>query len=367
MIEVLQVISDANIGGAGRWLLNVLNKYDKNSFNISVALPQNSMLIEPIEKYNIEIIEVPYMADKSFDIRAVLFFIKLFKKKKYDIIHTHAGFSARIGAKVCNSGKIIYSKHCIDNERNFKLKLSSYISSYFCDKIIAVSESAKECMVENAMPEDKIKVIYNGVERIGELTEDQKNKIRKKYYINDNELVVSIFARIEEIKGHDFFIEAAETLLKKYNLKFFIVGTGSKEDKLKQSVKDKGIEDSVIFTGYLKDITELMNITDINVVSSYSEALSLSIIECMSLGIPSVVTNTGGNTELVFEGINGVLVPVGDSQSIAEGIEKLVNDKELRKRMGFENKRIMEEKFTSITMTNDLEKFYKLIIHNEKD
>lgn len=362
MIKVLQVISDTNIGGAGRWLLNFLKEYDKNCFNITVALPKESMLKNEVEDLGIKIIEVPAMAEKSFDIKAVRFFVKFFKNNKYDIIHTHAGLSARVGAKICKSGNIIYSKHCIDNIGIIK-KISYYVNNYFCDKIIAVANAAKKSMILNGMPDDKIEVIYNGVEKIKNISEERKINARKKYGVNDNDILISTFARLEEIKGHKFLIRAADILLStNKNLKFIIVGTGSQEEKLKKQVNDLGIDENVIFTGHLNDVTEVINITDINVVSSYSEALSLSIIESMSIGIPCIATNTGGNPELVHNGINGILVSVANSDSLVKAIKRLVDNKELREKMGYESLIKMEENFTSKKMAEKIEKLYKTIV-----
>ena len=101
MINVCQVVSDTNIGGAGRYILNYVKNFDRENFCVTVLIPENSMLKPELLKFSdISVREVPYMADKSFDRRAIAEIKKVFKEIKPQIVHTHASLSARIAAKL---------------------------------------------------------------------------------------------------------------------------------------------------------------------------------------------------------------------------------------------------------------------------
>jgi glycosyltransferase involved in cell wall biosynthesis len=98
------------------------------------------------------------------------------------------------------------------------------------------------------------------------------------------------------------------------------------------------------------------------VISSISEALCLSLIEGMSLGKPSVGTNTGGVPEVVKDGHNGFLVPVGDSRLLADAVQKLVEDPKLRKIMGDRGRLVVSDKFSAASMADRIEKLYQAVL-----
>ena len=118
---------------------------------------------------------------------------------------------------------------------------------------------------------------------------------------------MSIVARLEDIKGHDYFIEAADRLLHKgIKARFYIAGTGSYENHLKEKVKSMNRQEQIIFTGFISDVDKLMSITDVQANAAFgTEATSLALLEGMSLGIPAVVSDFGGNPGVIKNGQNG--------------------------------------------------------------
>lgn len=116
-------------------------------------------------------------------------------------------------------------------------------------------------------------------------------------------------ARLNAVKGHKYLIEAAEQLKKEgRSIKVLIAGTGDMQEELKKSVKQKNLEDVVIFVGFITDVKPFLSILDLQVNASYgTEATSLALLEGMSLGIPAVVSNYGGNPGVITNGENGYL------------------------------------------------------------
>ncbi len=365
MIKVIHIISDTNIGGAGRWLLNFLKYIDNEKFNITIIMPEGSLLEDEIIKleiHAIKLIKVDGMADKSFDINIIESLYRLLKTKKPDIVHTHASLSGRISARLAGVKNIVHTKHCIDEvlNRGVKKWTGAFVNSILSDKIIAVSEAARANLLASGINTKKVITIYNGIEALKELTEEYKNISRKKFGINRDEIVVSVVARLEEVKGHRYFIEAAGKVLEEYEqVRFIIIGTGSQEDKLNKMVEAFELKDKVIFAGHIEDITELMNITDINVLPSISEAFGLSIVEAMSLGKACIATKTGGIPEVIEDGKNGLLVPIRDSDVLAEAILRLIRDSELRNSLGIFAREKAEHDFSARTMTNKVAELYE--------
>ena len=112
MIKVLNIISDSNIGGAGKCVLNFLKYYDRKKFAVKVVVPRGSLLKPEIEKLGTKVIEADGITDKSFDLKAVKNLRKIISRSNPDIVHTHGSLSGRIAAKLCGK-KIIYTRHSV--------------------------------------------------------------------------------------------------------------------------------------------------------------------------------------------------------------------------------------------------------------
>lgn len=366
MLKIIEVSSDTNIGGAGRCLLVLIGELNKTEFEPIVILPKNSLLKEKTEALGVRVCEADIAPDKSLDFSDIFKFVKIFKREKPDIVHTHASMSARIAAKLCGI-KTVYTRHSVFPpspriSKGLGKWINGNINNFFADKIIAVAEAAKDNLVKTGVSPKKIQVILNGVYPLEEKAD--KVALMNRFGIRDGEKVVSIVARLEEIKGHDYFIDAADLLLKKgYNIKFFVAGTGSYEKHLKEKVSSLNRSNDIIFTGFLTDVDNLLRITDVQVNASFgTEATSLSLLEGMSLGIPAVVSDFGGNPGVIKDGENGFIVPQKNAEKLAAAIERLLFDESLYKKLSNGSKEIFSERFTAQKMTEQTEEIYKKLM-----
>lgn len=372
MKKIIEVSTDTNIGGAGKCLVTLLKNFDYSRMAVKVILPPGSLLKREIESIGAEVIEVEGIAEKSLDIRSIGRLRKIFKEEKPSLVHTHASMSARIAAKQAGA-KVIYTRHSVfpPSKRltTFPGKqINGFINNHYSDGIIAVAEAAKDNLTDTGVNPKKISVILNGVDGLKPAEKNEKALIRKRFGVEDGETVISIVARLEEVKGHKYFIEAAKMLLDEgRNLKFFIAGTGSCEAELKQMAAAMGVSDRVIFTGFIQDVDRLMRITDIQVNASYgTEATSLALLEGMSIGVPAVVSDFGGNPGVIKNGLNGLVVAKENSAALKAGIGELLSDKALYDKLSEGSKEIFEKEFTSARMTENTEKFYFEIMEGSR-
>ncbi len=370
MIKVINVISDTNIGGAGRLLLTYLAHADKENFDISVVLPKNSLLKPHLETLCIKFFEIDAMSDKSLDFKAISELKEIFKREKPDIVHSHASMSARIAARSVGC-KVIYTRHSVFPpspyiSKGIGKKINGAVNNYYADGIIAVAEAAKQNLLDTGVCEDKIKVILNGVEPLNVSSEEKKAKTRKLFNISDDEKVVAIVARLNPVKGHEYFIRAAKIVSDAgINAKFIVAGTGDIMDSLKQLASEINISDKIVFAGFVDDVESLMNICDIQINASYgTEATSLSLLEGMSLGVAAVVSDFGGNPGVISDGQNGFIVPQKAPQAIADAIIKLFSDDSLMESIKNGAKEIFAQKFTAEIMSRNIENYYVQIFGN---
>ncbi|MBE5821936.1 MAG: glycosyltransferase [Clostridiales bacterium] len=371
MIKVLNVISDTNIGGAGKCVITYCSNYNKEKYEIVVVMPKDSLLKPEIEKTGVKIIEIDGLKDKSFDIKAIKILKKIIKEEKPDIVHTHSSLSAKIAAKSFKNIKIVYTKHCVfppSSKYKYKIfKLAyKFVTESLSHKIIATAQKAKEDLIYQGVSENKIEVILNGTTSLNILDENKKKEIRKRYNLTEEDKVIGLLARVEEYKGHKYFIDAAKIIIDEWgsNYKFLIMGTGNYEQQAKKQVKELGIEDNVIFTGFISNVEEMLNILDVQVNASYvSETTCLSLLEGMSIGLPAVATNCGGTPFVIISNENGMLVETESGKAIADGIKNVLSDKEKYEYMKKTSIKIFNEKFTSKIYAENIEKVYESMVN----
>ena len=360
-IKVLHVLTDRNIGGAGRWLLYYLKYHNRNEFEVKAVLPHDSLLVPAVKALDVPVIAMEEREDKSFDKKAMKALVQLFKEEKPDIVHTHASMTARMAARAAFVPSVFNTKHCMESAPGLlpKKLVRREVNAAFSDKIIAVSRAVRRSMVHAGTSPEQIAVVYNGIEPIAIPTAEEKAALLQSYGGKDGEKAVGMVARLEEVKDHETFLLAAQNVLEnRKDVRFYIVGDGSLRDELERRVYELGISSNVTFTGFVKDVEKIEAALDIAVITSKAEALCLSIIESNIAGVPAVGTDSGGVREVIKHGETGYLVSVGDSDRLAERIEELLADDAKRKAFGEHAKKRAESMFMADQMTQRIEKLY---------
>ena len=340
MIKVLSVISDTNIGGAGRVLINYLKYYDRENFSMVVALPKGSMLKERLAKFNIPIYEIDGMADKSMDFGAIKELKKVIKAENPDIVHTHGSMSGRIAGRQC--GKVvIYTRHSAFPVSNRIKKgpgrfINKKINEHYADRIIAISPAAAENLTEGGISPDIIDIMMNGVEPVKRLPDEEVWDLKEDFGIGPENFTVGIIARIEDYKGHMDILQAVKNIVDTgRKIKLIIAGSGSYEREVKDRIKELGLENNVVFMGFVSDVASILSIIDLQLNASWgTETSSLSILEGFSMGIPAVVSDYGGNPCLVEDGVNGLIFKRRDPDDLTRCILKIMDSEELLDGMG---------------------------------
>ena len=360
VIKVLNVISDTNIGGAGKCVLTFLKYYSKDEFDLAVVIPKNSLLKPEIEKLGARCIEVDALADKSLDFKAVSRLLKIFKAEKPDVIHCHAAMSARIAGRLYKRAKIVYTRHSVFEpspaiSRGIGKRINGFVNNATADRIIAVADAAKDNLTKTGVSDKKITVIQNGVEPLKPLPESEKQKIRSEYGVGENDFILGIAARLNEVKGHIYILEALKMLIDDgiTNAKLIIAGTGDYEDTIRRKIAELNLGENVVMAGFVKDVSGFMNILSVNVNASFgTEATSLALLEGMSLGVPAVVSDFGGNPGVIEEGVNGYLFESKNSRQMYEKLKLALQNGIALKDMC---KKVFEERFRAEIMTEKIQ------------
>ncbi|MGM9682162.1 MAG: glycosyltransferase [Eubacteriales bacterium] len=372
-IRVAEVITDTNIGGAGRLLLTRLRNTDRSVFETTVILPRGSELEGELEDIGYPPVCVDRCRDRSFEVLGIPDFYRLFRSLRPDIMNAHGCLSARLGAALAGVPVRIYTRHCayevpkamtVFPMRNINRAVNDILNT----KVIAVAEAAARNLTDTGIRRESVKVIINGVDRLPVYGQAEKTSLRKKLGISEKAFVCGMCARLEDCKGIDTFLRAARILLRdggEYG--FVIVGKGSMENELKTLARALGISSRVVFTGFVSDVSHYMNIFDLNInCSRGTETSSLSISEGMSIGKPCVASAYGGNPYMVRHGENGFVFPVDDFHSLAQTIKKTASDPKLYRRLSENALLRYKTELNSKNMTRKTEELYSSLFLAEQ-
>jgi glycosyltransferase involved in cell wall biosynthesis len=200
----------------------------------------------------------------------------------------------------------------------------------WCDRVVCNSQAAAARLHKARIRPEKLVVIPNALPSKAFAAATPALPV-----ISSGVRVVMIARMNDPAKRHDIFLQAAGRLAAKHlKLEFILVGDGPLRPGLEAMAAKLSLREQVIFLGERHDIPAVLAASDISVLPSMSESLSNSIMESMAAGVPVVACRAGGNDELIRDGENGFLVPTADAEALAERIDTLVQQPELRKSLG---------------------------------
>ena len=353
---------DGKMHGVGRFFLNVLPRFDETKYNVILCVLRKKDALADL--FISKGIKIKYLGKTKFDPSTVLTLLKIIREEKIDLLHLHQYGSTNFGRLAGLIGGIPIIIHSHDADPNYPLyqKIADFLLARSTDKVIAVSESAKESTIEKrSIREDKVVVMHNAIplEEFRELTPDQKEEERRRLGINPDYKIVGTVTRLREEKGNNYLLEAAAEVLKVFpKTVFLIIGDGPLRDDLQILNKKLKIEENVIFYGFSRNTQRLYSLFDIKVIASVTEGFSFAIVEAMAMGKAIVATDVGGPKEILKDGETGLLVPPKDSRALAQKIIYLLENDQERERLA-RNAQIASEKFNIVVYIRKLEKEYE--------
>ena len=289
---------------------------------------------------------------------------KYLKKSKIKILHLHnptALFYGTLAGKIAGTPCIIYTEHGRDFSSSTKVRIANGLLCKIVNRVVVVAEHGKRYLVEHeGVNEKKITKIYNGIDsqRFGRI--HNSKFIRRILGIADDQPVIGIVARLDPIKNHACLIRAMKIIATRLpEAVLLIIGDGPLRIELESLTTNLGLQNHVKFLGARSDIPELLSVMDVFVLSSFSEGLSLTLIEACAAAKPIVATDVGGNAEIVKHESNGFLVPSDQPEDLAKAILEILTHDAKAKLMGEMGRKQFEEKFTLDVMVKKYEYLYK--------
>ena len=230
----------------------------------------------------------------------------------------------------------------------------------WCDRVVCNSQAAAARLRQFGIRANKLVVIPNA------LPGTAFAPTAPALPVISGGLRIVIIARMNDpAKRHDVFLQAAARLASKHpRLEFVLVGDGPLRPGLEAMAAKLGLGERVIFLGERLDIPAVLAACEISVLPSTSESLSNAIMESMAAGVPVVACRVGGNKELIRDGENGFLVPPSDAEALAERIDTLVQQLELRKSFGVVARKDAR-RFSTEKVCGEYERFYASLLEEK--
>jgi len=352
-INILHILQNSNIGGVQRQLLSLLNAYDKDLMNpVVCCFKAKGEIGEQMEKSGFEVVDFHIDRHYRFSPGIIRRLYTLMKERNIHVVRAHkysASLYGRIAARLAHVPVVITSVHGnYRKDLRFERKIANKMLSRITDRIVAMSESIRADIIkyDNIDPE-KVLVIRNGVDTVMFSPLVNAGDIREELALKDNETVIGFVGRLVPAKGLQHLIGAFEVARAEIGeVKLLIVGTGYLMEQLKALAYEKGLSDYIMFLGERTDIQQLLGVIDIFVMPSIAEGLPNALLEAMAAARPVIVTCAGGMGEIIQNGVNGLVVPVGDETSLLAGLRKLVKDRSFAKALGAAARQGIEDKYS---------------------
>lgn len=349
-INVLHLLLSLETGGMERFVYEHCLEIDKDQFNVSVCcIDRLGGFYESLNNNGVKV-DLLQKNQKHFDFIFPLQLSKYLKNRKIHILHIHSGafFHGSVAGFLARTPGIIYTehgRHLVEPKIIFAL---DKISSVFTHKIITVSPDLANHLIEKIkLPSNKIVTIINGVNTNCFMPRDKSNILLTELGIEADYKIIGTVGRLAFVKDQLTLIKSFSKIIEKIpKSKLVLVGSGPCEEDLRAHVKEFGLCRAVIFTGNRTDIPEILNLFDVFVLPSLLEGTSLSLLEAMASGVPSVVTNVGGNPNVIENGYNGYLVEQKNFAEMADKIIAILENNEVANAFGRNSRRSVQSKYS---------------------
>jgi len=353
---ILFLHNKTRISGGEQSLLSLFDNLDRTRFIPYLIVPSYGPFAVEAKKRGVFVSCLPVPKLRFLNAFALInAFIKLCMYCKHLEISVIHSYTPRNNILSVITGKIL-GIPVIWHERNIPVNGEKDISrrySFLPKSIICNSNAVAERFRTKKGNPAKVSVITNGVDTNSFFPGNPPKELKEKLSPQSNP-VVGLVSNLGKRKMPEYFLDAAGQILKTLpNLLFLIVGGEfSEEDKgrqkeLEDKVKESGINEQVFFTGFVPNVVDYIRLFDIGTAVTEKEACSRAILEMMACGKPIVGFNTGGNPELIENGVSGKLVEFGNIPALAEAIIGLLNDDAKRKAMGVKA-RLRTERFFDV-------------------
>lgn len=364
--NILFVSHSAELYGAERMLLQIIEKIDKTKFNPYLILPARGPFEGEAKRLNIPTVLIPFkwwVTEKSkvwkqpfswiWNIKSVLGIVKIIRQRNISLVFSNSSVASS-GALAARVVKIphVWSIHEILRGReslvSFLLGNRTLVRwiSRLSTRIIVNSSASRRAFDQDG----KVRLIYNGLDT-GHQCFPSNRELRQTLNLDEQDIILGIVGKIYRGKGQKEVILALDQLHRDHpRLRLLIVGEIKDRAyyrELSKIVNERNLSEYIRLTGYRKDVLNLLRLMDILIVASVLDSFGLVALEAMAVGTPVLAVAKGGLPEIITHGRNGFLFESSKPEKIAEGVENILQNPSKMAEMREHGQLTVKEKFTT--------------------
>lgn len=376
-IKALHLISGGDTGGAKTHIFSLMKGLEDLAQTKIICFIDDTFYRQALDRgIDIEL----YQQKRRSDMSVVKKIADLVNREGYDLVHCHGARANTIA--IFLKGKInvpmlttIHSDYLLDFKDTFyKDLIFTPINTFALKKFdyyVAVTENFKNMLVSRGFTENKIYTLYNGIEMEKPKDLMSKAEFLEKYKLAklaQGKFLIGQAARLDNVKNVQMTIKTFKKIREhRDDFLLLLAGTGEEDEKLKNMVSEYGLEESVVFLGFVKENLSFFNAIDLNLLTSISESFPYVILEAAKMKVPSIATSVGGLSEMIRYGVDGYLVEVNDYKALAEKIEFLMDNRDVLEKFGRSIYDRVSKNFSSQAMAKTQEEIYADILRRTED
>lgn len=362
-VRVAQFVDTTFYGGAEALMVEFAARLPALGYDVEVFHFDNPRFVSECVKRNITVVDVPgahaYKSVRTLP-KFCVQFARLLRRRRISLLHSHLLGSVTAGAFTSRLACIphvgtLHDLYTIDDEPRYIHMLQT--AAFLGTRLVTVAHTMERFYRSLGwFPRTRLTTIHNGID--GASASGVRSSVRTTLGLPETAVVFASVGRLVAIKRHAMMVDALAAVPATLDARLLIVGEGGETASLHRKVAQLGLSDRVVFLGFREDVHTILAASDAFLSTSSSEGLSCSIIEAMSAGLPSIVTDVGGNRELVDDGRSGFVVD-GTSAAVAGAMARIAADANLRTTMGRTARAAFEDSFRVEHMIDKYDALYR--------
>ena len=340
-MKILHVETGLHLYGGAQQVAFLLGDLATRGVDNVLVCPPDAAIGHHFAHSAVQVCEVSCNGDA--DVGFVARLRRVLREQRPDLVHLHSRRGADVlGALAARLEKIpvVLSRRVDNPESRTWVKLKYRLH----DRVIAISQGIADVLASEGLPASKLRVVRSSLDPKPWQQPDPRAVFLAEFRLPTDVLVIGVVAQLIERKGHRVLFDALRTLPERARLRVICFGQGPLEETLRREAADLG--ETVRFAGFRKDLGRWVGSLDLLVHPALMEGLGISLLQASAAGVPIIACRAGGMPEAVADGESGLLVEPGDAAGLAAALSRLIDDPDLRTRLGAQGRSRIEREFS---------------------
>ena len=369
--RIFFLLDSLNVGGTETQAVELARRLDPADYEVTLGcLRARGPLLERLQNSAVSLREFHPNGgmDSPGGIYQLLRLTVFLRRGKFEVVHTHDVWSNLLGvpaARLAGVPVIISSRRDLahldwyQSKRRVWLRRIQNLSAV----VLANATPIREALIaEDMFAPEKVRVIHNGID-VEKFARVNRDRDRILPGVGHGTLIVLVGNMHSDVKGHPLIISAAPAIVGEFpDTRFVFVGDGARRQEFEHQASALGLAQNVMFLGQRNNIPEILACCDIGILPSKAEGLPNAVLEYMAAGLPAVASNVGGNSEIIRDGITGLLVPPQDSQALSSALLRLLREPVLARCVAESGQAYVRENFSFERLIEEVDSLYSELL-----